>query len=479
MYAILFIATCFLGGTEFSLPGVDPQTGSKTIVTRYIVDMSTAENLQWIFDNAIVKNYLAYAHGLIGILLIAMFGIGVAEASGLFSVLLRLAGRHVNARLMSYVIVFAGVLSNIAADAGYVVLIPLAAALYCAMGRNPLIGVAASFAGVSAGFGANIIPATTSDLLIGIPAKEFALSQGVPWLSRLGVPLNEATMDYFYTCTLVLLFTLLGGWITNRFIAPKFENVKWLRPEGQGSGSFEIAKEELGDLKFAALGLLIALGTTAALAFGPLKGHFAKNVILFVAFSFFTTGLAYGIKRGRFRTVESVIGAMTNQVKELAYMLVLTFFCFNFLALLTYSGVGSYVTYIGVKSLLALRLESSPTLILVAFVVMGSIINLFIASLSAKWLMLGPIFIPMLYNVNNELTPEVVAAAYRTADPCTNVISPVLTYAGVILVFCRRYVPSFTLGDLGLMMAPYAGIMLAGATALLVIWFKLGLPFGF
>lgn len=479
MYAALFVATTLAGGTSFSLPGIDPESGQKVEILRTVKDMSTRENLVWIFDNAIVRNYLAYAHGLVGILVIAMLGIGVAEGSGLFSVLLKLAGKRVNQRVLPYVIALTGVLSNIASDAGYIVLIPLAAALYCSMGRNPLIGVAASFAGVSAGFGANIIPATTNDFLVGLPAKDFALAQGVPWISRLGVPLNETTMDYFYTCSLVFVFMFLGGWVTNRFIAPKFDKIRWRTPEDMAGKSFDVSRDEIRDLRWAGLGLLAALGVLAYFGFGPLKGHFAKNAIIFVSFSFFTAGLFYGIRRGRYRAAHDVVAAMTKQVKELGYMFVLMFFCFNFLALLTYSGVGAYITYAGVKGILALNLESSPTLLLVAFILMGSIINLFVASLSAKWLMLGPIFIPMLYHVNPSLTPEVVCAAYRTADPCTYIITPVMTYAGVILVFCRRYKPDFTIGDLAVMMLPYSGVFLVVATGILLVWFKLGLPFGF
>ena len=479
MFAGLFIATMFIGGTTFALPGVDPATGAATEIKHTVLDMSKAANLQWIFDNAIVGNYLAYAHGLIGILVVAMLGIGTAEGSGLFSVLLKLAGSKVNERVLPYIIVFAGILSNVAADAGYVVLIPLAAALYCAMGRNPLIGVAASFAGVSAGFGANIIPATTTDLLIGLPTKDFALSQGVPWVSRLGAPLNEATMDYFYTCSLVFVFTFLGGWITNRFIAPKLEKLSWKVPEEMAGEKFAVSREEVRDLKWAALGLVAAACVILPLALGPLKGHFARNVILFVSFAFFMAGLFYGVKRGKYRAAQDVVAAMTKQVKDLGYMFVLTFFCFNFLAMLTYSGVGAYITYGGVRAILALKLESSPVLLLVAFILMGSFVNLFVASLSAKWLMLGPIFIPMLYHVNPSLTPEVVCAAYRTADPCTNIITPVMTYAGIILLYCRRYRPQFTIGDLALMMTPYAGVFLCVATALLLVWFKIGLPFGF
>jgi aminobenzoyl-glutamate transport protein len=170
---------------------------------------------------------------------------------------------------------------------------------------------------------------------------------------------------------------------------------------------------------------------------------------------------------------------MVNQVKELAYMLVLTFFCFNFLAALTYSGVGAYITYCGVKAIMMMNLGSSPVLLLIAFIAMGAFVNLFVASLSAKWLMLGPIFIPMLYHVNPSLTPEVVCAAYRTADPCTNIVTPVMTYMGVILLYCRRYVPHFAVGDLLFMMVPYSAVFLGVATTIMIIWFKLGIPFGF
>jgi aminobenzoyl-glutamate transport protein len=171
--------------------------------------------------------------------------------------------------------------------------------------------------------------------------------------------------------------------------------------------------------------------------------------------------------------------AMNKQVKTGSYMLVLTFFSSNFLAALNYSNVGSYVTYLGANTLISLHLDSSPVIVLLGFIILSTVVNLFIASLSAKWLLLGPIFIPMLYNVNNTITPEVVAAAYRTADPCTNIITPAMTYAGLILLFCRKYKSQFTIGDLGLMMMPYAGVFLVCASTVFLVWFKLRIPFGF
>lgn len=478
LYAAVFAFTVFAGGSAFVFPAPGAQSNADAAV-HVVKNMAAAENVRWIFDNAIVQNWLAFAHGLVGILVVAMMGIGLAQSSGLFAVLMKLAGRRVDGRLLPYVVVFAGIIANIASDAAYLVLIPLAGSLYCAAGRNPLAGIAASFAGVSAGFGANLVPATTHDFLVGTPAKDFALQSGVPWVSRTGAALNEATMDYFYMAALVAVFTLLGGWITNRFVAPRLSRMEWRVPEGEGGGSFDVSPAELRDLRWAGLGFLFAAGVAALLGLGPLKGHFARNTILFVSFAFFCSGFAYGVARGRFRSVQSVVQAMTAQVKEMAYMLVLTFFCANFLAMLSYSGVGDLITCQGAKALLAMHLESSPVAILFGFVAMASLVNLCIASMSAKWMLLGPIFIPMLYRVNPSLTPEVVAAAYRTADPCTNVITPAMAYAGIILLYCRRYVPRFTIGDLGLMMAPYAGLFLVCATAVLLVWFKLGIPFGF
>jgi len=162
----------------------------------------------------------------------------------------------------------------------------------------------------------------------------------------------------------------------------------------------------------------------------------------------------------------------------MGYILVLTFFCYNSLGLLSYSGLGTYITYLGVQSLLFLGLQDYPVLLLIGFILTTATINIFIGGLTSKWMLLGPIFIPMLYFVNPAMTPDFVAAAYRVADSSTNIITPMMAYAGVILAFMRKYKPDMSFGDMLLLMAPYSLAFLFIWTALLVAFFALGIPLG-
>jgi aminobenzoyl-glutamate transport protein len=165
-------------------------------------------------------------------------------------------------------------------------------------------------------------------------------------------------------------------------------------------------------------------------------------------------------------------------MNTMGYILVLTFFCYNFLGLLSYSGLGSYITYLGAEGLMALGLQRFPVLLLIGFILTTAIINIFIGGLTSKWMLLGPIFVPMLYFVNPAMTPDLVAAAFRVADSSTNIITPMMTYAGVILAFMRKYRPGMNFGDMLLIMLPYSIAFLLVWTALLVGFFTLGIPLG-
>jgi aminobenzoyl-glutamate transport protein len=169
---------------------------------------------------------------------------------------------------------------------------------------------------------------------------------------------------------------------------------------------------------------------------------------------------------------------MVSQMNTMGYILVLTFFCYNFLGLLSYSGLGSYITYPRRRDLLALGLQQFPILLLIGFVITTAVINIFIGGLTSKWMLLGPIFVPMLYFVNPAMTPDLVAAAYRVADSSTNIITPMMTYAGVILAFMRKYKPGMSFGDMLLIMLPYSMAFLVIWTALLVGFFTFGIPLG-
>ncbi len=485
LFAVVMIITAFLGGKTFSTLADDGST-----ITYEIKNMFTTTNIRWLFDNAILTNWMGYAHGILGTILIVMFGIGLSEESGLFSALIRKAGGNISDRFLPYLLVFIGIISNIASDAGYIVLIPLAGLLYLGLKKNPLIGMFAAFAGVSAGFSANLIPATIIDIIVGRNAQGFANAQNIPFDSYLGKPLNPFTMHYFFMVASTVMLVLLGGFITNKFIRPKFEKMDYEVPEDIDISEFGITDVEKKGLRWSLIGFLLSLGFCVALAFGPLRSYtdattgdtvtpFLDNIILLITLIFFTCGAFYGYATKKFTKLQDLIGAMSKQIGGMGYVIVLTFFSYNFLALLSYTGLGTYITYLGAQLLENLGLNQYPTLLIIAFIIITAIINLFVGGLTSKWLLLGPIFIPMLYKANPNMTPDVVAAAYRLADSSTNIITPLMTYAGVILVFMRKYKKDFSVGNLIGAMFPYSITFLIAWTILLLIFINFGIPLGF
>lgn len=484
LYVIVLLVTALFGGNTFSM--TSPNGGS---VTYEIKNMLSGENIRWIFQNAILDNWLGYAGGIVGTILIVMFGIGIAEESGLLSALIRRMGTNVSDKLLPFALVLLGILSNIATDAGYLILIPLAGLLYVGIGKNPLIGMAAAFAGVSAGFSANIIPATIVDVIIGTNAQAFAESQNIPFLSYLGREINPATMHYYFMLASTVMLVAIGGFVTLKFIKPKFEKQSFTIPDDIKISDFAVTKKEKRALIWAGGGLALSLAVTAFLGFGALGAYidetgktvtpFLDNIILIITIIFFITGLFYGFACGKFKSSSDVVNAMSKQLGSMGYVIVLTFFCYNFLSLLTYTNIGTYITYIGAKGLLAAGAAEAPFVLIIGFILITGFINLFVGGLSSKWMLLGPIFIPMLYHVNSSMTPDVVAAAYRIADSSTNIITPLMTYAGVVLMYMRKYKKDFSMGDMISTMLPYSALFMISWTLLLLAFMLFKIPLGF
>lgn len=481
-YPLAFAITMALGGLQFETVGAGGE-----MVQYQIKAMQDAEHVRWIFDNALLANWLGFGHGVLGVILVVMLAIGVAEHSGLFGALIKKAGSHIPQKLLPLLLVLIGILSSVATDAGYLVLIPLAGLLYAGLGRNPLIGMAAAFAGVSAGFSANLIPGPV-DVVIGMNAQSFAQAQGIPFSNAAGEPLNPATMHWIFIVVSTFVLSLTGYWVTRRYIEPKLDGQDFDIPEDLRSEDFSVADRESTGLRAAGLGTLVAAALIAMLSMGPLAAYsteagktvkpYFDNIILLISLFFVVTGSFFGFATGKFRKANDVVQAMVGQMNTMGYILVLTFFCYNFLGLLSYSGLGSYITYLGAQGLLALGLQDFPVLLLIGFVLTTALINLVIGGLTSKWMLLGPIFVPMLYFVNPAMTPDYVAAAFRVADSSTNIITPMMVYSGVILAFMRKYRPSMSFGDLLLIMLPYSLAFLLVWTALLVLFFVTGLPLG-
>ncbi|MBE6023623.1 MAG: AbgT family transporter [Cellulosilyticum sp.] len=492
IFIILFAATMvisfFLGGTEFTTLGKDGGT-----VTYQIKNMFEAENMRWLVDNALLTNWLAYGGGVLGVILIVMLGVGLSEEAGLLSALIKKVGLKVSDKYLPFVLVFLGIMSSIASDAGYVILIPLAGLLYAGLKKNPLIGMAAAFAGVSAGFSANLIPATPSDIILGTNAQAFAAAQGIPFVTAAGKAINPATMHYIFIVVSTIVLTIIGGLITIKCIKPKLENESYILPEDLNLEEFTIKPEESKALKWAGLGLIVGIIIIGVLYFGPLAPYevlnettgkmetvspLVNNIILVITFLFLMPGLFYGYKVGKFKNSSDVVSAMSKAMGSMGSIIVLSFFSYNFLSLLSYSQLGTYVTFLGAEGLQSLGLGEYPVLLLIGFIITTAVINLFVGGMTSKWLLLGPIFIPMLYNVNSTMTPDLVAAAYRVADSSTNIITPLMSYAGLILVYMRKYKPKFSVGDLVGLMFPYSMAFLVVWSALLIGFFVFGLPLG-
>ena len=204
-----------------------------------------------------------------------------------------------------------------------------------------------------------------------------------------------------------------------------------------------------------------------------------NNMVLLIALFFAITGIFYGAATGIYKSTTCVVKAMVSQMDSMGYILVLTFISYQFLALLGQSGLGVYITYLGASFLQVLGLQTFPIALLIGFVMITAIINLLVGGLISKWMLLGPIFIPMLYQVNPAMAPDLVSAAFRAANSSTNIITPMMSYAGVILAFMRKYKPGITLGDQIALMMPYSIAFMVTWIALLVVFFTTGIPMGF
>ncbi|WP_281645877.1 AbgT family transporter [Parendozoicomonas sp. Alg238-R29] len=484
LFIICVLASNSLSGVTFSTPGAGDEP-----VQHSIYNMLSFEGIRWMFEHALLQNWLAFGHGVLGVILIVMLGVGIAEQSGLLTALIKSVGLRLSERWLPVLLVFLGIMSSLASDAGYLILVPLAGLLYAGINKNPIVGMAAAFAGVSAGFSANLLPATPIDVVIGMNARLFAESQGVPFTRFNGDDLTPATMHYWFICVSTFVLTIAGGLVTVLVVGPRWKDKGWKQTDQSASESFSLSEQERHGLRWALVGLIIALVIVTWLIFGPLAVYYTasgkrvapwlNNIILLITLVFALSGIFYGAGTGRFASADEVVKAMARQMDTMGYILVLTFFCYNFLSLLAYSGIGTWLTWLGASGLQAMGLQNWPVLLLLGFILTTAVINLFVGGLTSKWMLLGPIFVPMLYQVNSNMTPDVVAAAFRVADSSTNIVTPMMTYAGVVLSFMRRYRPDLSPGDLIGIMWPYSLAFITLWSVLLVAFFMFQLPLGF
>lgn len=470
-----------LSGASVTQQMVEPQTDqlvSSTVVARSLI---TTDGIRFIYTS-VIPNFMSFT--AVGLIIVAMIGVGVAEASGLIKALIRKLVAVSPSWAIAYILVFVGIMSSIAADAGYLVLIPLAGVAFLSVGRHPLAGIAAGFAAVAAAFTVNMLVKPLDAVLTEFTNDAIHLVN--PALSI------DLTANLWFSMASVIALTVVITFITQRVIEPRLGKYA-----GRGNDEDDTADKAvseaaaLGDesrgLKFAAFGLagvfillgLLTIGPNAALRnpeTGALIGDspLMNGLIAVIMVLFFVTGAAYGFGAGTMQSSTDVIKAVEKAISGLGSLIFLLFILSQFIAYFNYSNIG---TILAVSMADALKSASVPALVLLlGFIVVVSIIDLLITGAIAKWALFAPIFVPLLVQLG--VAPEAVLAAYRVADSPMNVITPLNAYFALVVVFAQKYEPKAGVGTIVALMIPYVIAIYVIWTLLFVVWFLLGLPWG-
>ena len=417
----------------------------------------------------------------LGFVLLVMLGAGVAERTGLFATAMSAAVKRAPKAWLTPVVAFVAMMGNLAADAAYVVLIPLAGVLYAAAGRHPIAGIAAAFAGVSGGFSANLMPGQLDALLFGV-TQAAAQTIEPTWTANIAG-------NWYFIAAMLILFLPVIWYLTDKVIEPRLAPLSG-QPESSTAGVIKPAEaataEERRGLARAGWASLAVVLVWAALCFipgTPLINEdggagrlqpFYQSLVAGFFLLFLAAGWAYGSATGSVKTHRDIVRMMSEAMADLSYYLVLAFAAAHFVAMFNWSNLGLIVAVKGAGVISGTELPLAVLMVLV--VLMTTLINLFIGSASAKWALLAPVLVPMLMLLG--VSPEMTTAAYRAGDGATNIITPLMPYFRLILTFCQRWQKDFGIGSLAATMIPYSLWLLGVGTLMVIAWVLLGLPLG-
>lgn len=421
-----------------------------------------------------VDNFTGFAP--LGIVIVAMLGIGLAENSGLIAVVIKSLVIYSPERLLTFIIVFSGILSNLASSVGYVLLVPLAGTIFLAVGRNPIAGLAAGFAGVSGGYSANLVLGTIDPLLAG-------LSEEAAHLVDAAYHVNP-TANYFFMAVSTFIIAFLGTFVTEKIVIPRLGkydnkcNIKREKISRLTPAERKGIKNSLCVLAFFCILILIGLIPENGVLRGR-DGSLLKSPVLegVVAILFLVTGLmglVYGVATGKYKKDADVMKGMTESMKSIAAYIVLVFFAAQFVEYFNWSNLGVIVAIEGAHAIENMKLGLIPLVIM--FVTFSGAVNLVMGSASAKWALLAPIFVPMFMFLG--YTPELTQVGYRIGDSVTNMISPMMSFFALIIVYFQKYDRKAGIGTVVATMLPFSMVFFIGWVVLLIAWLLLGLPLG-
>ncbi|TQV74203.1 AbgT family transporter [Exilibacterium tricleocarpae] len=458
--------------SNFSFDAIDPRTAQPVVVNNLLTGANLAD-----FLSRMVTIFTSFAP--LGVVLVAMLGVGVAEHSGFINAAIKRMLDATPKSLLTPSIILVAIVSHTATDAGYVLVIPLAGVIFYAMGRHPLAGIAAAFAGVSGGFSANFVPSAIDPLLQ-------SFTQSAAQIIDPDIQVNPLN-NWAFTSASSILIILLGWYLTDKIIEPRLQQTVV-----DGDPDAIPKFDDLGDKERKALRVSVAVMLAGIVALvlillpetSPLRapdGQLAsfsapvmRSIVPLIFLLFVLPGVVYGYMAGTFKTSKDVIDSMTKAMQGMSYYVVMAFFCSLFIDAFGKSNLGALLAIEGAQVLRDWALPSMVTI--VGLIFLTAFVNLFVGSASAKWALLGPIFVPMLMQLN--ISPDLTQAAYRLGDSASNVVTPLMPYFPLVVVYCQRYVKGTGIGTVVSLMLPYSIAILLAWTVFLLIYWGLGLPLG-
>lgn len=474
LFLALLIAVWILsaGLAQFSYSHIDPRTGAPLEIHNLATPSQLAQ-----FLSGMVATFVGF-HPL-GVVLIAMLGIGVADHTGFIRTGLKALMNVTSRAVVTPMLLLIAIISHSAVDAGYVLVIPLGAVIFQAAGRHPLAGIAAAFAGVSGGFSANFVPSALDPMLQGI-------TQAGAQIIDPGIELNPLN-NWFFTSASTLLIVGLGWYLTDRVIEPRLSGTALDGDLAEAPELTPLTADErrgliaaLATMGLALLALFVSMlpeGSAWRAADGQLtvgSAPLMRSIVPLIFLVFLIPGVVFGYAAKTVTGHRDLVAGMTQAMSGLAYYLVMAFFASLFIAEFGRSNLGALMALEGAALLKAAALPAFITV--VGVILITGVVNLFVGSASAKWALLAPILVPMLMQLG--LSPDLTQAAYRVGDSSTNIITPLMPYFPLVVVFCQRYVKGAGIGTVLSMMLPYAIVFLVAWTGFLLAYWAVGLPLG-
>ena len=465
LFAILALVVILISGIggalgwSVSFVGINGRSLKTEEMTIYTNSLMTKEGINYIF-NSMVKNFTDFAP--LGTVLVAMIGIGIAERSGLIATILRKVALSTPKKMVTMMVIFLGIMSNVAADAGYVVLPPLAALIFLSFGRHPIAGLAAAFAGVSGGFSANLLIGALDPLLGGISTEAAKILDPNYVVSP--------SANWYFMIASTFVITILGTLVNSKIVEPRLG--KYL---GEEKIELEqITQEEKNALRIAGIATIVVIIILIPVYFALGKNFLLSGLVPAIVLFFAIPGLAYGKSIGTIKNDNDVMGMLTKSMEGMAGYIVLVFFAAQFIAYFGYTNLGTILAVKGADFLETTGIGGIP--LIIGFIMIVGFLNLFMGSALAKWAILAPVFVPMLMRIG--YSPEFTQLAYRIGDSTTNIISPLMSYFAMIIVFMQKYDKKSSIGTLISIMLPYSIVFMIGWSIFLALWMLSGFPIG-